>query len=125
MQVLVRFDGRGMVAVLPERPVAPFALVVLLCRAASDELHALSNHVLARVFDQKMNVIRGDHIIEHAKTETLLRLEQPVQVAAPIAPSEKSGILSVSLLNGLNGAKRLNVWNDWNSSPLGCVMCQI
>ena len=30
MQMLVRFDGRGMVAVLPERPVAPFALVVLL-----------------------------------------------------------------------------------------------
>jgi hypothetical protein len=50
-----------------------------------DELQALSNHVLARVFDQKMNVIRSDHIIEHAKTEMLLRLEQPVQVAAPIA----------------------------------------
>jgi hypothetical protein len=32
------------------------------------------------------DVIQGDHIIEHAKTETLLRLEQPVQVAAPIAP---------------------------------------
>ena len=97
MQVLVRFDGRGMVTVLPERPVAPFALVVLLCRAASDELHALSNHVLARVFDQKMNVIRGDHIIEHAKTETLLRLEQPVQVAAPIALSVSSSELKVRI----------------------------
>jgi len=69
MQVLVRFDGRGMVAVLPERPVAPFALVLLLCRAASDELHALSNHVLARVFDQKMNVIRGDHINNRARKD--------------------------------------------------------
>jgi hypothetical protein len=55
----------------------------------SDELHTLSNHVLARVFDQKMNVIRGDHIIEHAKTETLLRLKQPLQIAAPIAHSEE------------------------------------
>ena len=75
MQVFVRFDGRGMIAVLPKRPVAPFALVILLGRAASDELHALSNHVLARVFDQKMNVIRGDHIIEHAKTQALLGFE--------------------------------------------------
>jgi hypothetical protein len=57
----------------------------------------LSNHVLARVFDQKMNVIRGDHIIEHAKTETLLRLEQPVQVAAPIALSVSSSELKVRI----------------------------
>jgi hypothetical protein len=95
--VLVRFDGRGMVAVLPERPVAPFALVVLLRGAAGDELHALSNHVLARVFDQKMNVIRGDHIIEHAKTETLLRLEQPVQITAPIPRSVSSSELKVRI----------------------------
>ena len=85
MQVLVRFDGRGMVAVLPERPVAPFALVVLLCRAAGNELHALSNHVLARVFDQKMNVVRGDHIVEHGQTEAFFCLEKPVQITAPIA----------------------------------------
>jgi hypothetical protein len=26
----------------------------------------------------------------------------------------RSGILSVSLLNGLNGAQRLNDWNVWN-----------
>ena len=31
-----------------------------------------------------MNVVRGDHIIEHGQTETFFRLEQPVQVAAPI-----------------------------------------
>ena len=66
---------------LPERSLTSFALVIFLRGAARDQLHALSNLVLARVFDQKMNVIRGDHIIEHAKTETLLRLEQPVQVA--------------------------------------------
>ena len=46
-----------------------------------------------------MNVIRGDHIIEHAKTETLLRLEQPVQVAAPIALPYFSKNLSISFLN--------------------------
>jgi hypothetical protein len=31
MQVLVRFDGRGMVAVLPERPVASFARPAINC----------------------------------------------------------------------------------------------
>src|SRR5215510_5484041 len=123
MQVLVRLDGRSMVAVLPERPVAPFALVVLLCRAASDELHALSYHVLARVFEQKMNVIRGDHIIEHAKTETLLRLEQPVQVAAPIAhPDFSGGSHDVIFINVLNEAQRLNDWNDWNKLSWGAVV---
>jgi hypothetical protein len=66
-----------------------------------------------------MNVIRCHRIIEDRQTEALLGLEDPMKITAPIARSEKSGILSVSLLNGLNGAKRLNVWNDWNSSPLG------
>jgi hypothetical protein len=65
-------------------PLLPFALVVFLRRAPGDELHALGDDVWACVIDQKMDVIRGDHIIEHAKTETLLRLEQPVQVAASI-----------------------------------------
>ena len=59
-----------------------------------------------------MNVVRGDHIVEHGQTEAFFCLEKPVQITAPIAHSEEVEILSVSLLNGLNGAKRLNDWND-------------
>ena len=59
------------------------------------------------------------HVIEDGETEAFFCLENPVQITAPIARSERSGILSVSLLNGLNGAQRLNDWNNWN----GLILC--
>jgi hypothetical protein len=65
-----------------------------------------------------MDLIGCDHVVEYGQTEAFLGLEDPVQVAVPIARSEKSGILSVSLLNGLNGAERLNDLNDWNELPM-------
>ena len=36
MQVLVGFDSRGMITVFPERSLPPFALIVFLCGASSD-----------------------------------------------------------------------------------------
>ena len=39
--------------------------------------------------DQKMNVVRGDHIVEHGQTEAFFCLEKPVQITAPIAHSEE------------------------------------
>jgi len=44
----------------------------------------------AGVFEQKMNVVGCDHIINHRETEPLLCLENPVQITAPIARSEAS-----------------------------------
>jgi hypothetical protein len=41
--------------------------------------------VPARVLHQKMNVVGSHHIIEHREAETLLGLEEPAQVTAPIA----------------------------------------
>jgi hypothetical protein len=114
MQVLVGLNCGCMVAILPKRSLAVFTLIVFLRRAAGDQLHALSDDVGSRVVDQEMNVIRCHGIIQDTQTETFLRFENPMQVTAPIARSEKSGILSVSLLNVLNGAKRLNDWNVLN-----------
>ena len=45
IQMLVCLNGRCMVAILPERALLAFALVVLLRRATSDELHALGDDV--------------------------------------------------------------------------------
>ena len=84
MEVLVQCYSRCVVAIFPERPLSPFALVVFLRSSASDELHAVSNHVRARVFHHKMNVVGRDHVIEHAQTESLLRFEQPVEITASI-----------------------------------------
>ena len=52
MQVLVGSNGGCVVAILPERTLLTFALVVLLGSASSDELHALCDDVYACVFDQ-------------------------------------------------------------------------
>src|SRR5262245_47137249 len=84
MQMLVGFNSGGMIAIFPEGPLSPLALVVFLRRAASDELHALSNHVSACVFDQKMNVVRGDHIVEHTQSKPLPRFEEPVEITPSI-----------------------------------------
>ena len=61
-----------------------------------------------------MYMVRCDRVIEHAQTKAFLRLENPMQVPASVERFESSGILSVYLLNGLNGAKRLNGLNDLN-----------
>jgi hypothetical protein len=45
MQMLVGVNGRCMLAIFPERALLAFSLVVLLRRATSDELHALTDHV--------------------------------------------------------------------------------
>jgi hypothetical protein len=69
-------------------------LVVFLCRAASDQLHALGYNVLASLFHQEVNVVGCHRVIEHRKTKAFLRLENPVQVRPSIARSER--------------------WNGWN-----------
>jgi hypothetical protein len=73
-----------MIAISPECSLLTLASVVLLGSASGDELHALGNHVCACVFDQQMDVIACDHVIEHAQTEALLRFKKPMKIAAPI-----------------------------------------
>ena len=34
-----------------------------------------------------MNVVRGDHIVEHRQTEAFFCLEKPVQITAPMLSS--------------------------------------
>ncbi len=82
--MLVGLNSGGVIAIFPERALLAFALVVFLRGAASDELHTLSDDVASSVFDEKVNVIACDYIIEHAQTEPLLRFKEPVQVATAI-----------------------------------------
>ena len=63
----------------------PNRMQSLLSSASGDELHALCDNICTGVFDQQVNVVRRDDIIENAKTITLLRLEHPMQVAASVA----------------------------------------
>ena len=76
MQVLVGFNGNGVITILPERPMSILALVVFLRGAAGDEIHTLRNHVRACVFHQKMDVVRCHHIVQYGETEPLLCFEE-------------------------------------------------
>ena len=44
-----------------------------------------------------MNMVRGDHIVEHGQTEAFFCLEKPVQITAPIAHSVSSLELKVRI----------------------------
>ena len=85
MHVLVGFDRSCVITVLPECPLTILALIVLQCSPSGDELHALSNDIRACVFDQKMNVIACQDLIEHTKSKALFRFKKPVEITAPIA----------------------------------------
>ena len=85
MQVLIAFNSGGMITVLPERPLPSFALVVFLFGAAGNQLHTSGDNVWTGVFDHKMDMIAGNHVIQHRKTEALLGFEYPVQITLSIA----------------------------------------
>jgi hypothetical protein len=91
---------------------------VFLRRATRDELHALSDYILARVFNQQMYMIGCDNVVDDAESEALLRLEKPMQIDSPLACSEMFSPCFY-ILNGLNGATRLNDWNGWNCCNVG------
>lgn len=62
----ITFDRSGVVAIFPERALAPLALIVFLRRAPGDELHALRDDAFAAVLHQEMDMIGRHHKIEHA-----------------------------------------------------------
>ena len=74
MQVFISFDRRGVITVLPKRPMPILTLVVFLRRSPSNELHALRDHILAHILDQKMDVIGCHNVVEHTQSVPLLAL---------------------------------------------------
>ena len=82
--MLVSVDRRRMISVFPKCTVARFALVLFLPGAAGNQLHTFSDDVWAAVFNQEMNVIGCNRVIEHRKTKAFLRLKNPVQVSAAV-----------------------------------------
>jgi hypothetical protein len=50
--MLVSLNSGSVIAILPERTLLAFALVVFLRHPSGDKLHALSNHVLACVLNK-------------------------------------------------------------------------
>jgi hypothetical protein len=85
MQMFVSLNHCGVIAIFPERSLFTFPLVVFLRSAPGDELHALSDYILARVFNQQMYMIGRDNVVvDDAKPEALLRLEKPMKITPTI-----------------------------------------
>jgi hypothetical protein len=84
MQMLIGFDSRCVISILPKGSLPRFSLVVFLRGAPRNELHALGNNVRACVLDQQVDMIGRDHVIEYAQTKALLGFEKPMEITATI-----------------------------------------
>jgi hypothetical protein len=62
--VLVGFNSGGVITVFPERAMPVLALIVFLRRSPGDQLHALGYDIPACVFNQTMDVVGRDHVIQ-------------------------------------------------------------
>jgi len=77
--VLGVHHGGGVIAVLPERTLAAFSVVVVLGATPCDPLHAAGNLSLPLITHQQINRVRGDDAVQNTKSETSLGLKKPAQ----------------------------------------------
>ena len=83
--MLTAFDRRGMIAVFPKSPSPSFSLIVLLPTAPSHQLYRLRDHLASfHINNQKMNVIGGHHVIEHAQAKALTGFKEPADPGLPV-----------------------------------------
>lgn len=77
-EMLPALDGGGMITVFPKHPFAIFPLIVFLPEAAGYQLHGTRQCLaVAAIHRQKVDVIRGDHEIQHLQTIAFFCLKQP------------------------------------------------
>ena len=109
IQVVVTFNRRCVVAVFPEGTLATLAPVVVLRGAPRSQLHTARNHTLARVPHQEMNVVGSHHVVEDAQAETLLRFEEPVEIALPVAREPEQERLLVTAMRQMPDVVRQKI----------------
>jgi hypothetical protein len=67
------FYSGSMIAIVPKRSFAILPLVVFLSGAASHQLQRARDHItLTSINHKKVNVIRGDRVIQNHQTITVL-----------------------------------------------------
>jgi len=64
-KVIVRCHSSGMVAIFPESALAPFSTIVFLFDTPGEQLHAGRDFLFTAIFDQQMDMIRGDSVIQY------------------------------------------------------------
>ena len=84
LQAFAGLDRSRMIAVFPVRSPSALPLVVLPGGSCGNQPHALRNLPVALVLYQQVNMIRCNHVIEHAQAVVLSGLVQPVKPAFTI-----------------------------------------
>ena len=85
-QVLIRFNGRGMIAIFPVCPFAALPLVEFLPRPACDQLDRLWYYIpFAVIPDQEVYMVGRDREVENLEAITPPSLKKPLEVSAPIS----------------------------------------
>ena len=88
----------GVIPVFPERPFSLFPAVTFLCRFSRNQLHALRDYLIFSVYNEQVDVVGRDGVVENIQTKALFRLEQPLKPALAIpCKLEKELLLMASV----------------------------
>ena len=95
-QVSIRGDGCGEIAIFPECAPSGFSLIEFLCDPSSYQLHTFRNTAVTLVMNKKVNVIRGDDVVQNRKAIAFSGFEQPMPPpqSIPLEPEEKFPIMA-------------------------------
>jgi hypothetical protein len=97
-EMLTRLYRSGVIPVFPERPFSLFPAVIFLCRFSRNQLHALRDYLIFSVYNEQVDVVGRDGVVENIQTKALFRLEQPLKPALPIPRKfEKELLLMASV----------------------------
>ena len=75
-----------MIAIVPKCSFPFLPLLVFLSGAASDQLQRARDHIsLTMINHKKVNVIRGDRVIQNHQTITVLGFQKPLEPSTSIS----------------------------------------
>jgi hypothetical protein len=100
-QMLACFYRRRMIPVFPEGPVPVLFLVEFLPCSPRDQLNRFRDDLSAAIVpDEEMDVVGGNHIIEHTQAIAFLCLKKPLKVPATAAGKfQKKSLLMTPMRN--------------------------
>jgi hypothetical protein len=84
MEMGIRFNSSGVIAVFPERSLPVLSLIELLGGSTGDQLHALRDNIPAAIKNQKVDMVGSYNIIEDLEAIAFPGLKPPIKIPLPI-----------------------------------------
>ena len=111
-------DRSGVVAILPEGPLASLALVECLANPARDQLHGTGDLTPALVAHQQVDVIGRDDVIEDAQAIAPAGLIQPLAPKPPVTGELQKEFLLVTAVGSVpDVARQVMTIGSWHGFP--------